>query len=210
MKRTSTLTVKTNATSARNFSPMTRGLRLLTRLQRRQMSVLLANSSVHCPHWMKPLRRFSCACDEVAEGMLGNVTIFGGVRTTEFAVICSTPLARCRTRRTVPEDREIHYTCQRCTNCCRWPGVVRVGTEEVAAIAAHVGMGEEEFIALHTRLRPDRRGLSLLEMADGSCEWLDGRDCRLQSVKPAQCRAFPNSWNFPGWREKCEAVPSLV
>jgi len=85
-----------------------------------------------------------------------------------------------------------------------------VDAGESAAIAAHVGMSEEAFIAQHTRLRPDRRRLSLLELADGTCEWLDGRDCRLQAVKPAQCRAFPNAWNFPGWREKCEAVPSLA
>jgi len=104
----------------------------------------------------------------------------------------------------------IRYTCQRCTNCCRWPGVVRVDETEIAAIAAHVLMSESEFIQRHTRLRPDRSGLSLLEKEDASCEWLDGRDCRLQAVKPAQCRAFPNDWNFPGWRDKCEAVPSLV
>ena len=110
----------------------------------------------------------------------------------------------------MPETPAIHYTCQRCTNCCRWPGVVRVGADEIAAIAAHVGMSEQDFIGRHTRLRPDRRGLSLLEKPDASCEWLDGRDCRLQTVKPAQCRAFPNDWNFPGWREKCEAMPSLA
>lgn len=110
----------------------------------------------------------------------------------------------------VPGEFAIHYTCQRCSNCCRWPGVVRVDESEIARIAAHVGMAGEEFIARHTRLRPDRRGLSLLEKPDASCEWLDGRDCRLQAVKPAQCRAFPNDWNFPGWREKCDAVPSLV
>jgi Fe-S-cluster containining protein len=130
--------------------------------------------------------------------------------TTQFQFSHSTPRTPCRKRRAVPESRDIHYACQRCTNCCRWPGVVRVDENEITRIAAHVRMGEEEFIARHTRLRPDRCGLSLLEKADASCEWLDGRDCRLQAVKPAQCRAFPNEWNFPGWREKCEAVPSLV
>ncbi len=84
------------------------------------------------------------------------------------------------------------------------------GPDEITAIAAHLRMSEEAFRRDHTRLRPDRLGLSLLENADGSCAWLDGRDCRLQRVKPAQCRAFPNDWNFPGWREKCEAVPTLV
>ena len=110
----------------------------------------------------------------------------------------------------MPDAPAIHYTCHRCTNSCRWPGVVRVDENEIARIAAHVAMSEEDFIQHHTRLRPDRLGLSLLEKEDASCEWLDGRDCRLQVVKPAQCRAFPNHWNFPGWREKCEATPALV
>lgn len=104
----------------------------------------------------------------------------------------------------------IHYVCQRCTNCCKWPGVVKVEPDEIAAIASFVGLTEDVFIERHTRLRPDRRGLSLLERDDHSCAWLEGKDCGLQAVKPRQCRAFPNEWNFPGWREKCDAVPTLV
>jgi uncharacterized protein len=104
----------------------------------------------------------------------------------------------------------VTYRCERCTNCCRWPGVVKVEQDEIAAIAAFVGVSEEEFIGRHTRLRPDRGGLSLLEREDHSCAWLDGADCRLQPVKPRQCRAFPNEWNFPGWREKCAATPVLT
>ena len=88
--------------------------------------------------------------------------------------------------------------------------VLRAGKADAKTAVAHVGMGEDEFIQRHTRIRPDRRGLSLLEKEDASCEWLEGSDCTLQSVKPRQCRAFPNDWNFPGWREKCEAVPTLV
>jgi Fe-S-cluster containining protein len=105
---------------------------------------------------------------------------------------------------------EVHYQCQRCTKCCRWPGVVRVEPDEIRVIAAHVGMSEQAFIDQHTRLRPDRQGLSLLEREDQSCVWLDGADCRLQAVKPRQCQGFPNDWYFPAWREKCEAVPVLV
>jgi Fe-S-cluster containining protein len=104
----------------------------------------------------------------------------------------------------------IRYACERCTNCCRWPGVVKVEADEIARIAGHVGVSEWEFIERHTRLRPDRRGLSLLENEDHSCVWLEGRDCKLQAVKPRQCQGFPNEWNFPGWREKCAAVPVLV
>ena len=27
-----------------------------------------------------------------------------------------------------------------------------------------------------------------------------------EPVKPLQCGGFPNEWNFPGWREVCEAI----
>jgi hypothetical protein len=35
---------------------------------------------------------------------------------------------------------------------------------------------------------------------------LEGDECRIHEVKPAQCRGFPNVWNFPGWEKECEAI----
>jgi uncharacterized protein len=102
---------------------------------------------------------------------------------------------------------KISYLCQRCGNCCRWPGDVIVTEEEVRAIAAHVGMSEENFIQQRTRLSANRRHLSIIEKADGSCHYLEGQNqCLIQPVKPAQCKGFPNAWRFDGWREKCEAI----
>ena len=43
-------------------------------------------------------------------------------------------------------------------------------------------------------------------VVDGACIFLEGQDCKIQPVKPQQCRGFPNAWNFPGWREVCEAT----
>lgn len=104
------------------------------------------------------------------------------------------------------EKKAPYYACQRCTNCCRWPGFVRIDDRDVRDIAAFLGLGEGEFIQNLTRLRPNRDGLALIDQPDGACIFLEGRDCRIQPVKPAQCRDFPNGWNFPGWREVCEAV----
>jgi len=101
------------------------------------------------------------------------------------------------------------YLCQRCTNCCRWPGLVRINEKEVREIAAFLGCSEYEFVQQYTALRPDRRGLMLLNHPDDSCIFLKGRDCSIQKVKPQQCRDFPNGWNFPGWREVCEAIEIL-
>ncbi len=98
------------------------------------------------------------------------------------------------------------FECQRCTACCRWPGEVRLGEDEVAVIAGHLGMDVYDFVQNHTKVTANRQGLTLLEHADGACVWLDGIDCRLQEVKPAQCRGFPNEWNFPGWRDVCRAI----
>ena len=91
-----------------------------------------------------------------------------------------------------------------------------MGAAEIAALARHLGLSEHAFIQSYTRLRPARDGLALLDKgpaADGTsnheCIFLEGRDCAVQPVKPIQCAGFPNTWNFPGWREVCEAVPSL-
>ena len=98
------------------------------------------------------------------------------------------------------------FLCERCTNCCRWPGDVKITETEITAISRHLGLAEDDFIQRYTRLRANRRGLSLIDQPDGTCIFLDGQDCRIQPVKPQQCRDFPNAWNFPGWRDICMAT----
>ncbi len=105
------------------------------------------------------------------------------------------------------ENPEVYYQCQRCGNCCRWPGDVRVTKKEISEIARFLAMDETEFVQQFTRLRSDRRGLSLIEKPNHECIFLEGIECTIQPVKPGQCRDFPNKWNFPGWREFCEAIP---
>ncbi len=104
----------------------------------------------------------------------------------------------------------VYYQCQRCTNCCRWPGFVKVDDADIAALAGHLGLSEDDFIQRYTRLRPRRDGLALIDKPNGECIFLEGRNCSVQAVKSGQCRGFPNTWNFPGWREVCEAVPVPV
>jgi uncharacterized protein len=100
----------------------------------------------------------------------------------------------------------VFYQCQRCTACCRWPGQVRLSDEEIGRMAAHLGLGEDEFIQDYTRVRPDRRGLALKDKGNGECILLEDSSCRVQPVKPQQCRDFPNLWNFPGFQKECDAI----
>jgi uncharacterized protein len=104
----------------------------------------------------------------------------------------------------------VFHECQRYTACCRWPGQVRLEAAEITRLAGHLQLLETDFIQQFTRLTTDRRGLALLDKPNGECVFLDGEDCRVQSVKPQQCRDFPNVWNFPGFEQHCRAIPRAV
>jgi Fe-S-cluster containining protein len=87
---------------------------------------------------------------------------------------------------------------------------VQATDAEIARLAAFKGMSEPAFIERFTRLRSDRGGLALADKPDGECVFLEGNDCSVQTVKPQQCRDFPNLWNFPGFELVCRAIPRRV
>lgn len=90
------------------------------------------------------------------------------------------------------------FHCHRCGACCRWPGIVRVNTDDIQAIAAFLGLSQELFIARHTCLSPDRKGLILSGGLKSPCRFLTpASGCRINSVKPQQCRTFPFGWTVP-------------
>lgn len=98
------------------------------------------------------------------------------------------------------------FRCRRCGNCCRWSGYVRLSETEIDVIAGFLGMSPGDFVERYTRLTADRSGLSLIEKADGACIFLTETRppaCRIEAVKPRQCRDFPEKWNFPGWEKEC-------
>ena len=100
----------------------------------------------------------------------------------------------------------VHYECQRCTACCRWPGQVKISAAEISRIAQFLGVTEDAFIQQYMRLSFWRMGLALQEQADGACIFLQGRDCRIQPVKPQQCREFPNGWKNRHFQGLCQAI----
>ena len=112
--------------------------------------------------------------------------------------------------RDVVLDPSVFYVCQRCTACCKWPGDVRLEEDEIGPIARFLELTEEQFIGRYTRLRSNRKGLSLIEKDNHECVMLENHGCRIHPVKPGQCAGFPNKWNFPGWRQVCEAIPVPV
>lgn len=87
---------------------------------------------------------------------------------------------------------------------------MKIGEVEIEAMSRLLGIPEFDFVQEYTRIRPQRDGLALKDKANGACIFLEDGGCRVQAAKPLQCKGFPNTWSFPGWRDVCEAVPRLV
>lgn len=104
-----------------------------------------------------------------------------------------------------------NFQCLRCGLCCHWKGIVKLSDAEADAIAGYLGMEAQQFIDTMTRISPDRTTLALNEQADGTCIFYDegGKGCRINPVKPQQCRDFPKHWNFPGWERQCAGGKAL-
>jgi len=84
---------------------------------------------------------------------------------------------------------------------------VKISETNVEEIAAFLAITPDQFIQDFTRIRVDRQGLALADKPNDECIFLEGKSCRIQSVKPRQCSEFPNLWNFPGFEKLCQAVP---
>lgn len=101
----------------------------------------------------------------------------------------------------------VNFKCIRCGNCCKWPGYVRISETEIAQIAAYLGLAAHDFTAEYAVLTSDRRGLSLKETDRHVCIFYEEPPaCKIEPVKPAQCRGFPLKWNFKNWEQECGAA----
>ena len=90
------------------------------------------------------------------------------------------------------------FTCQQCGNCCRWSGHVLLTPSDIAAIAQHLNLSEEDFINRYTALASNRSQLTLKDAPDGACIFLESSRCRIYPVRPLQCQSFPSLWKVDG------------
>lgn len=102
-----------------------------------------------------------------------------------------------------PEMDLSQFECRRCNECCRQEGYVRLEKGEPEKIADFLKMDLWSFTDQFTRLTRDRQSLSLTENTDHSCIFLNRNGCRIDPVKPRQCREFPFSWRFRNWHRIC-------
>ncbi|WP_321494622.1 YkgJ family cysteine cluster protein [uncultured Desulfobacter sp.] len=95
------------------------------------------------------------------------------------------------------------FECLGCGACCRQSGHVRLRPEEPDIISDFLNMDVLDFIETFTCLTRDRNGLSIIDAPGGACIFLDNNGCRINPVKPAQCRDFPVKWRFSNFEQIC-------
>jgi Fe-S-cluster containining protein len=106
----------------------------------------------------------------------------------------------------------LRFSCSQCGDCCSGaPGYVWVNNEEIAALAALVGMSAEAFEDQYVRQVGIRK--SLKEFPSGDCIFLDPekRGCTVYDARPRQCRTWPfwdsNLKSPADWAHTCSVCP---
>jgi hypothetical protein len=89
-------------------------------------------------------------------------------------------------------DKGLRFGCTRCGNCCRNHGAytyVYLAEADVSAIALHLGMSREAFLAAHCR---EEDGWVTLRMDSPACAFLRADNtCAIYPVRPKQCATWP-------------------
>jgi Fe-S-cluster containining protein len=106
----------------------------------------------------------------------------------------------------------LRFQCTACGDCCTGaPGFVWVNKEEIAALAAEVGMDVGTFESRYVREIGVRKSLN--EFANGDCVFFDSqtRKCKVYAARPRQCRTWPfwdsNVRTPEAWAETCSVCP---
>ncbi|MDE3196509.1 MAG: YkgJ family cysteine cluster protein [Acidobacteriota bacterium] len=85
---------------------------------------------------------------------------------------------------------DIRFECQPgCTNCCDQQGFVYLTEDDIARLAAFVGMKQDAFEKQYVFRTRNLRRLRVPRHAQ--CWFLKDGGCSVHPAKPVQCRAFP-------------------
>ncbi|HNZ27627.1 MAG TPA: YkgJ family cysteine cluster protein [Spirochaetota bacterium] len=89
--------------------------------------------------------------------------------------------------------KNLDFSCQRCSNCCRLePGAVFLTREDADNISRSLNLSLEDFLSRYCRelYKGNIPVVALKEKKNYDCIlWNDG--CAVYNVRPVQCRTYP-------------------
>ena len=106
----------------------------------------------------------------------------------------------------------LKFQCTGCGDCCTGaPGYVWVNKEEIANLAARVGMDRTNSNRTTSATSACEKASN--EYKNGDCVFFDGktRKCKVYEARPRQCRTWPfwdsNVRTPEAWAQTCQVCP---
>ena len=110
------------------------------------------------------------------------------------------------------------FVCHQCGNCCRGDGYVELSEKNIADISEYLDLSREGFLDTYCQYDHPSRTWHMIDQSDAlkSCIFLsEDNSCRINPVKPQQCRDFPMGWRADnildfcqGWRAAAGLPPA--
>ena len=99
------------------------------------------------------------------------------------------------------------FVCHQCGNCCRGDGYVELSEGNIAQISEFLDLSREAFLDTFAQFDRPTQTWHLIDQSDDlkSCIFLaEDNSCRINPVKPQQCRDFPTRWRPDNIIDFCE------
>ena len=112
----------------------------------------------------------------------------------------------------------LRFKCTQCGKCCTGaPGYVWITPEEIASMAEHLNISEDEFKRKYIRQKDNRYALIEMKERNYDCVFLKDGKCHVYQCRPRQCRTFPwwkenlsspEQWTYAA--SACEGINDLA
>lgn len=114
-------------------------------------------------------------------------------------------------------SKGLRFSCTQCGNCCTGePGFTWVSPDEIARLAARLGIEAEAFCRRYTRevWRKGENRRSLIDTRDNACVfYAAGTGCTVYTDRPRQCRTWPfwrsNLRDAQDWESASRECPGM-
>lgn len=104
----------------------------------------------------------------------------------------------------------LNFECQRCGECCRQEGFVYLKAGEAQKIADFFGLDVYDFTERYCELLNRQKLVLKKAEKKEDCIFLEGDRCRVQPVKPEQCRDFPIGWRTVKSLDYCAGIKRIL